>query len=48
MLEQTMHLPLAALYEPERSPLAMLERLTGRAARRLTPVRHLARAWRRA
>ena len=31
MLEQTIHLPLAALYEPERSPLAILERLTGRA-----------------
>jgi hypothetical protein len=31
MLEQTIHLPLAALYEPERSPLAVLERLTGHA-----------------
>ena len=31
MLEQTIHLPLAALYEPARSPLAILERLTGRA-----------------
>ncbi|HKP67209.1 MAG TPA: Kdo hydroxylase family protein [Casimicrobiaceae bacterium] len=30
MLEQTTHLPLAALYEPERSPLAVLERLAGR------------------
>jgi hypothetical protein len=30
MLEQTTHLPLAALYEPARSPLAVLERLTGR------------------
>lgn len=30
MLEQTIHLPLAALYEPQRSPLAVLERLTGR------------------
>ena len=30
MLEQTIHLPLAALYEPARSPLAVLERLTGR------------------
>ncbi|HEY5861930.1 MAG TPA: Kdo hydroxylase family protein [Casimicrobiaceae bacterium] len=30
MLEQTTHLPLAALYAPERSPLAVLERLTGR------------------
>ena len=36
MLEQTIHLPLAALYEPERAPLAILERLTGRA---LTPAR---------
>jgi hypothetical protein len=35
MLEQTIHLPLAALYEPERAPLAILERLTGRA---LTPA----------
>jgi hypothetical protein len=31
MLEQTTHLPLAALYEPERAPLAVLERITGRA-----------------
>jgi hypothetical protein len=30
MLEQTTHLPLAALYEPARSPLAVLERITGR------------------
>ena len=30
MFEQTTHLPLAALYEPERSPLAVLERLAGR------------------
>ena len=30
MLEQTIHLPLAALYEPQRAPLAVLERLTGR------------------
>ena len=30
MLEQTIHLPLAALYLPELSPLAILERLTGR------------------
>jgi hypothetical protein len=30
MLEQTTHLPLCALYEPERSPLAVLERITGR------------------
>lgn len=36
MLEQTIHLPLAALYEPERAPLAILERLTGRT---LTPAR---------
>ena len=31
MLEQTTHLPLSALYTPELSPLAILERLTGRA-----------------
>ncbi len=36
MLEQTIHLPLSALYEPARAPLAILERLTGRA---LTPAR---------
>jgi hypothetical protein len=36
MLEQTIHLPLAALYEPARAPLAILERLTGRV---LTPAR---------
>lgn len=30
MFEQTIHLPLAALYEPSRSPLAILERLAGR------------------
>jgi hypothetical protein len=30
MLEQTIHLPLSALYEPARSPLAILQRLTGR------------------
>ena len=30
MLEQTTHLPLSALYSPELSPLAILERLTGR------------------
>jgi hypothetical protein len=30
MFEQTIHLPLNALYEPARSPLAVLERLTGR------------------
>jgi hypothetical protein len=34
MFEQTIHLPLAALYDRERSPLATLERLTGR---RLAP-----------
>jgi hypothetical protein len=36
MLEQTIHLPLSALYDPSRSPLAILERLT---ARTLSPVR---------
>jgi len=30
MLEQTIHLPVAALYDPESSPLAILERLCGR------------------
>jgi len=30
MLEQTIHLPVAALYDRERAPLAILERLTGR------------------
>ncbi len=30
MLEQTIHLPLAALYDVSRAPLAVLERLTGR------------------
>jgi len=30
MLEQTTHLPIDALYEPHRSPLAVLERITGR------------------
>jgi hypothetical protein len=30
MLEQTIHVPPAALYEPEGSPLAILERLCGR------------------
>jgi 3-deoxy-D-manno-oct-2-ulosonic acid (Kdo) hydroxylase len=29
MLEQTTHLPLSALYEPARSPLAVLERIVG-------------------
>jgi hypothetical protein len=36
MLEQTIHLPLAALYDRDRSPLAILRRMTGRA---LTPAR---------
>lgn len=31
MLEQTIHLPVSALYDRARSPLAILERLTGRA-----------------
>jgi len=31
MLEQTIHLPITALSNPECSPLAVLERLTGRA-----------------
>jgi hypothetical protein len=31
MLEQTIHLPVSALYDANRSPLATLERLTGRA-----------------
>jgi hypothetical protein len=35
MLEQTIHLPVTALYEPESSPLAILERLCGR---RLLPA----------
>lgn len=30
MLEQTIHLPVAALYDPESSPLAILRRLCGR------------------
>ena len=30
MLEQTIHLPVAALYEPQQAPIAILERLTGR------------------
>lgn len=30
MLEQTTHLPLSAMYAPESSPIAVLERLTGR------------------
>ena len=36
MLEQTIHLPLAALYDRNHSPLAILRRMTGRA---LTPAR---------
>lgn len=31
MLEQTIHVPVSALYEPQSSPLATLERLCGRA-----------------
>jgi 3-deoxy-D-manno-oct-2-ulosonic acid (Kdo) hydroxylase len=31
MLEQTIHLPVSALYDASRAPLAILERLTGRA-----------------
>ena len=31
MLEQTIHVPVSALYQPESSPLATLERLCGRA-----------------
>jgi hypothetical protein len=30
MLEQTIHLPVAALYDPARSPLAILQRICGR------------------
>jgi hypothetical protein len=30
MLEQTLHLPVRAMQEPERAPLRVLERLTGR------------------
>jgi hypothetical protein len=37
MLEQTTHLPLAALYEPTRAPLAVLERIAGRSLARRTP-----------
>lgn len=36
MLEQTIHLPVSALYDPARAPLAILERLTGRS---LAPAR---------
>jgi len=35
MLEQTIHLPVTALYDPGSSPLAILERLCGR---RLLPA----------
>jgi len=31
MLEQTLHLPVTAQYDPASSPLAILQRLTGRA-----------------
>jgi len=31
MLEQTLHLPVAGLYDPASSPLRILERMTGRA-----------------
>jgi hypothetical protein len=30
MLEQTLHVPVQAMYAPERSPLHTLERLAGR------------------
>jgi hypothetical protein len=30
MMEQTLHLPIEAMYFPERSPLKVLERLRGR------------------
>jgi hypothetical protein len=30
MLEQTIHLPVQALYDASRAPLAILERMTGR------------------
>lgn len=30
MLEQTIHVPVAALYQPENSPLAILQRICGR------------------
>lgn len=36
MLEQTIHVPISALYDPRSSPLAILERLCGRSLR---PVR---------
>ena len=31
MFEQTLHLPLAGLHQPDRAPLRVLERLAGRA-----------------
>ena len=31
MMEQTIHLPVTALYDPQRAPLAILERLVGKA-----------------
>ena len=35
MLEQTIHVPVTALYDPESSPLAILQRICGR---RLLPA----------
>ena len=35
MLEQTIHLPVTALYDPESSPLAILQRICGRRRARL-------------
>ena len=43
MLEKTQHLPSPTIYEPAQSPLAVLERVTGRVLAP-TPERHLARA----
>ena len=43
MFEQTIHLPIEALYMPDLSPLAVLERLTGR---RLAPRANPLPAWR--
>jgi hypothetical protein len=31
MFEQTLHLPVEALYDPSTSPLRVMERLAGRA-----------------
>ena len=42
MLEQTLHVPLAAMQEPERAPLRVLERLTGRTLAGPTAGRTLA------